>query len=168
MPSSSRAGTGTGMTILEMTVASTIFLIFAVQFSNLWATTNKQTMFMLDRATTVREATMARMQLTVDLSSATAVSITNEGYGFSITANGGRTINYRKSGYALERWDSVSNSTMAVAVHLSSATHTLGVMGDMTADYEFSVIHSNKAPETSNVARAYPTRLQVLWNKVTP
>jgi len=93
MQATARAGSAAGMTILEMTVASTIFLIFAVQFSNLWATTNKQTMFMLDRATTVREATMARMQLTVDLSSATTVTITNEGYGFSITANGGRTLN---------------------------------------------------------------------------
>lgn len=162
------SGAATGMTILEMTVASTIFLIFAVQFSNLWATSNKQTAYMLDRAATVREATVARMQMTVDLSSAAAVSVTDEGYGFSITTLDNKTINYRKSGYALERWDEVTNSTMAVAVHLSSATHTLAANGNLQADYEFFNIRSNKAPVTVNTATANPTRLQVLWNRITP
>ncbi|MDD2772672.1 MAG: hypothetical protein PHP45_03140 [Elusimicrobiales bacterium] len=63
-----------GMTLLEIVVAGTIFVVFASSFSAAWISTRKQVSYIVNRARVLREAGTARAWLSVDLASATAVT----------------------------------------------------------------------------------------------
>jgi len=112
--------------MLELTIAGTIFVVFASQFSSVWITTNKQMRFLMDRAKLVRETYITRAMLTSDFAYATQVTVVTADEEFHIDSDshaGG--YNYALKDGKLIRFDPLTNSSMTVTSCLGAMTTEL-------------------------------------------
>ena len=111
-----------GVTLLEMTVASLIFMIFVGGVMGIWGSLERQRMHVQARARLDSEAQLARSQLLTDISSATAVtSLTGSDVTMTYAASGS-TVTYSRNAEnnQLLRYESATISTTTAALYLSS------------------------------------------------
>lgn len=108
--------------MLEMTVASMIFMIFVGGVMSVWGSLERQRMHVQARAKLDSETQLARSQLVTDISSATTVASWT-GSDITMTyAASGSTVTYSANAaeHMLMRYESSTISTTTAALYLSS------------------------------------------------
>jgi len=153
-----------GMTLLEIVVAGTIFVVFASSFSAAWISTRKQVSYIINRARVLREAGTARACLSADLASALAVTTTTIAPNdFFIQMPDSSTVDYRfepEGSLVRIRTYESSSTSMTVAKYLHSMNTGVDGSGS-TSNFEFRISTNGVTASNSPAVNLY-----MRWNKV--
>ncbi|HOX23658.1 MAG TPA: hypothetical protein PLL10_09350 [Elusimicrobiales bacterium] len=147
-----RQNSAKGVTFLEMTVASLVFMLFVGGIMGVWGSLEKQRLHVQSRAKLDAEAQLARAVLTMDISSSTNVQSWT-GQDITLTYPDSNNITYSiGTGNQLLRYESATISTTTAALYLTSiSSETVNGQLHLRCEFERKPFPKSTTTQTAAV-----------------